>query len=182
MADETSNLKRKGRGSDSSISDNELRSPEEKRSRDKSLKFDLTLSSGDMISEHVEMTHDDIGKKTDLILSSLEAVNSKLESISAVVKNLEMNLNKVQSRVEKLKQHQEKSKAINEMQDGLQALNTIVEESKTAGEGVKKYCDDKYKKLQDTLLYVEVYQRRENLCFYCIKEYPKGTEDARSTL
>ena len=29
------------------------------------------------------------------------------------------------------------------MQDGLQALNTIVEESKSAGERVKKYCDDK---------------------------------------
>ena len=71
-------------------------------------------------------------------------MNSRLESISAVVKNLEKNLNKVQSRVEKLEQHQEKSKvAINEMQDGLQALNTIVEESKSAGERVKKYCDDK---------------------------------------
>ena len=41
MADETSNLKRKERGSDSSISGNELRSPEEKRSRDKPLKVDL---------------------------------------------------------------------------------------------------------------------------------------------
>ena len=67
-----------------------------KRSRDKSLKFDLTLYSG----EHVEMAHDDIGKKIDLILSNLEAVNLKLESISAVVKNLEKNLNKVKSRVE----------------------------------------------------------------------------------
>lgn len=37
--------------------------------------------------------------------------------------------------------------AINEMHDGLQALNTIVEESKTAGEGVKKYCNDKCKEL-----------------------------------
>jgi len=105
MADETSNLK-KGR---SSISDNELRSPDEKRSRDKSLKLDLTLSSGDMISKHMEMAHDDIGKKMDLILSSLEAMNSKLESISAVVKNLEKSLNKVQSRVEKLERRRSPS-------------------------------------------------------------------------
>lgn len=183
MADETSNLKRKERGSDSSISDNELRSPEEKRSRDKPLKADLASSSGDIISKHVEMTHVDLGKKIDLILSSLEAVNLKLESIGAVVKSLEENLNKVQSRVETLEQHQKKSKvAINEMQDGLQALNTIVEESKTAGDGVKKYCDDKYKELQDKLLYAEVYQRRENLRFYGIKELPEGKEDARSTL
>ena len=85
-------------------------------------------------------------KKIDLILSSLEAVNLKMESIGAVVKSLEGNLNKVHSRVETLEQHQKKSKvAINEMQDVLQALNTIVEESKTAGDGVKKYCDDKYR-------------------------------------
>ena len=63
MAEETSNLKRKERGSDSSISDNELRSPEEKRSRDKPLKDDLASSSGDIISEHLEMTHVDLGKK-----------------------------------------------------------------------------------------------------------------------
>ena len=85
MADETSNLKRKERGSDSSMSDNELRSPEGKISRDKPLKVDLPSSSGDIISEHVEMTHDNLGKKIDLILLSVEAVNSKLESIGAVV-------------------------------------------------------------------------------------------------
>ena len=49
-----------------------------------------------------------------------------------------------------LEQDQVKSKvAINEMHDGLQALNTIVEESRTVDDGVKKYCDDKYKELQD---------------------------------
>ena len=64
-------------------------------------------------------------------------MNLKLESIGAVLKSLEENLNKVKSRVETLEHHQKKSKvAINEMQDGLQALNTIVEESKTAGDGV----------------------------------------------
>jgi len=106
------------------------------------LKVDLASSSGDIISEHVEMTHDDLGKKIDLILSSLEAVNSKLESIGAVAKSLEENLNKVQSRVETLEQDQAKSKvAINEIQDGLQALNAIVEESRTIDDGVKIYCD-----------------------------------------
>ena len=100
-------------------------------------------------------------------------MNSKLESIGAVVKSLEKNLNKVQSRVETLEQDQVKSKvAINEMQDGLQALNTIVEESRTVGDGVKKYCDDKYKELQDKLLYAEVYQRRENLRLYRLSLQP----------
>jgi len=64
------------------------------------------------------------------------------------MKSLEENLNKVQNRVETLEQDQAKSKvAINEMQDGIQALNTIEEESRTVDDGVKKYCDDKYKEL-----------------------------------
>ena len=84
MADATLNLKIKKRGSNSSTSDNALRSLEEKRARDKLLNVGLSSSSGDKASEHVDMTHD-LGKKVDLILSNLEAVNSKLESINAVV-------------------------------------------------------------------------------------------------
>jgi len=93
------------------------------------------------------MTHD-LGAKVDLILCSLEAVNSKLESINAVVVNLEEKLCKVQGRVEMLEQDQAESKdAIKNMHDGFQALNTIVEASKTAGDRVKNYCNDKYKDL-----------------------------------
>jgi len=147
MADANLNLKRKKRGSNSSTSDNELRSPEEKRARDKPLNDDSASSSGNKIPQQIEMTHD-LGAKVDLILSSLEAVNSKLESINAVVVGLEEKLCKVQGRVEMLEQDQSKSKdAIKDMHDGLQALNTIVEECKTAGDRVKNYCDDKYKDL-----------------------------------
>ena len=46
MADASLNLKRKKRGSNSSTSDNELKSPEEKRARDKALNVELALSSG----------------------------------------------------------------------------------------------------------------------------------------
>jgi len=182
MADATLNLKRKKRGSNSSPSDNELRSPEEKRARDKPLNIDLVSSSGNKIPQQIEMTHD-LGAKVDLILSSLEAVNLKLESINAVVVSLEEKLCKVQGRVEMLKQDQAKSKdAIKDMHDGLQALNTIVEASKTAGDRVENYCDDKYKDLQDQLLYAEVYKRRENLRFYGIEEKTGAKEDTHSVL
>ena len=184
MADDTLNLKRKQRGSSSSTSDNELRSLEEKRARDKPLNVELTSTSGDQAPEHVEveMTHD-LGSKVDLIVSRLDAMNSKLESINAAVVSLEQNLIKVQGRVEKVEQDQAKSKdAINDMHDRLQALNTIVEERKTAGDGVKSYCDDKYKELQDKLLYAEVCQRHENLRFYGIEEKSSGKEDTHSVL
>ena len=96
------------------------------------MNVELALSSGDKVPEHVKMAHD-LGAKVDLILSSLDAVNSKLESINAVVVSLEQKLNKVQGRVEMLEQGQAKSKdAIKDMYDGLQALNTIIETSKTA--------------------------------------------------
>ena len=92
-------------------------------------------------------------------------------------------VNKVQGRLEMLEQDQAKSKdAIKDMHDGLQALNTIVEASKTAGDRVKNYCDDKYKDLQDKLLYAEVYQRRENLRFYGIEEKSGGKEDTHPVL
>ena len=184
MADASLNLKRKKRGSNSSTSDNELKSPEEKRARDKALNVELALSSEDKVPEHVEMTLD-LGAKVDLILSSLDAVNSKLESINAVVVSLEQKLNKVQGRVEMLEQDQAKSKdTIKDMHDGLQALNTIVEASKTASAGdiVKVYCEDKCKDLQDKLLYAEVYQRRENLRFFGIGEKPGSKEDTLAVL
>ena len=142
----------------------------------------LASSSANKIPQHIEMTHD-LGAKVDLILSSLEAVNSKLESINAVVVSLEEKLCKVQGRVEMFEQDQAKSKdAIKDMHDGLQALNTIVEASKTAGGRVKNSCDDKYKDLQDQLLYAEVYQRRENLRFYGIEEKTGAKEDTHSVL
>ena len=182
MADASLNLKRKKRGSNSSTSDNELKSPEEKRARDKALNVELALSSGDKVPEHVEMTLD-LGAKVDLVLSCLDAVNSKLESINAVVVSLEQKLNKVLGRVEMLEQDQAKSKdTIKDMLDGLQALNTIVEASKTAGDRVKVYCEDKCKDLQDKLLCAEVHQRRENLRFFGIGEKPGSKEDTLAVL
>ena len=76
MADATLNLKRKKRGSSLGTSDNELRSLEEKRARDKPLNVELTSTSGEQVQEHVEveMTHD-LGSKVDLILSRLDAMN-----------------------------------------------------------------------------------------------------------
>ena len=170
-ADASLNLKRKMRGSNSRTSDNELKPPEEKRTRDKPLNVELVSASEDKVSEHVEMTQA-LGAKVNLILSSLDAVNSKLESINP---SLEQKLNKVQGRVERLEQDQAKSKdAIKDMHDGLQALNTIFEASKTSGDRVENYCDDKCKDLQEKLLYVEAYTRRENLRIFGIGEKSSG--------
>ena len=58
----------------------------------------------------------------------------------------------------------------------------MVEASKTAGDRVKNYCDDRCKDLQDKLLYAEVYQWREKLRFFGIGEKSGGKEDTHSVL
>ena len=57
-----------------------------------------------------------------------------------------------------------------EMDDGLQELYIQVNEAKATGEKIKEHCESKCKELENKLLYAEVYQRRENLCFYGIEE------------
>ena len=77
-----------------------------------------------------------------------------------------------------LKQDQAKLKdAIKDMHDGLQALNAIVEASKTAGDRVENYGDDKCKDLQEELPYAEGYPQCENLRFFGIGENSGGKED-----
>ena len=55
MADNILQLKRKGRGSDSSVSDIEVKSPEEKKARDARSKADSTSSPGDEITNEVHI-------------------------------------------------------------------------------------------------------------------------------
>ena len=61
-------------------------------------------------------------------------------------------------------------------------MNVTVEERKHASDEVKTYCEDKYKELEDKLLYAEVYQRRENLRFYDIEEKSGEKEDTVTVL
>ena len=91
MADNIPQLKRKERGSDSSLSHIEVKSPEEKKARDARSKAGSTSSSGYEILESLDMTHE-FGKKIDLILSRLAAVDSKVELTNVAVKSLEEKL------------------------------------------------------------------------------------------
>ena len=56
------------------------------------------------------------------------------------------------------------------MEDGLNSLNTTVNEAKAAREKLKVDCEQKCQELEDKLLYKEGYSRRENLWFYGICE------------
>ena len=183
MAENLSNPKRKVRGSESSISDSDARSPEEKRARDRPLKVSPTSeSSGDEIFEALEMAQS-LSSKIDLILSRIEDVDKKLEPINSAVSNLEHKLSNVQSKVQRLEQDQSKTKeTVQGMHEGLEVLNALVEERMAAGEAIKKQCEGTCKELENKLLYAEVYQRRENLRFYGINENEGVKEDTLKVL
>ena len=62
-------------------------------------------------------------------------------------------------------------KKIKELEDGLDFANTERESFK-----------EKFDKLRDEKIYMEVYQRRENLRFFGIKKEADTEEDAREVL
>ena len=102
-------------------------------------------------------------------------MDSKLEEINTTVSSLECKFNILEGRVEKLENDQSTTRtAVQELQDGLQEFNTQVNEATAAREKASEFCENRYKELENKLLYAEVYQRRENLRFYGISEEEEG--------
>ena len=168
--------KRKVRGrnsSSSSISEHEIRSPDEKKARDTvsnvSSSSSLGCSSDDVVN--VPGMAQDLGPEVDLILTRLSNIDEKLEQINSCVSNLENKLDKLDSRVKRREDDRSKTTdKIMELEAGVTELNTQVNELKSANEETKKECMEKCKLLEDKLRYAEVYSRRENLRFYGIEE------------
>ena len=168
--------KRKGRGrksSSSSISEHEIRSPDEKKARDTVSSVSSSSSLGCSSDEVVNVPGmaQDLGPKVDLILTRLSNIDEKLEQINSCVSNLENKLDKLDSTVKRLEDDRSKTvDKIQELEAGVTELNTQVNELKTANEETKKKSMEKCKLLEDKLLYAEVYSRRENLRFYGIEK------------
>ena len=145
-------------------------SPVGKRARE----LNSSLNSSPERSTEVDAFEmsDSLESKLDLILTRLETMDRKLEEINTAVSNLESKFNKLEGRVEKLEDHQSTTRdAVKELQDGLQEFNTQVNEATAAREKAKEICESRYKEL-----YAEVYQRRENLHFYGIREEDEDGE------
>ncbi|KAL9988158.1 hypothetical protein ACROYT_G002566 [Oculina patagonica] len=145
-------------------------SPVEKRARE----FN-SGTSPERSTEVFEMSADALETKLDLILKRLEIMDNKLEEINTKVSNLETKFNSLEGRVEKLEDaHSTTRTAVQELQNGLQEFNTQVNEATAAREKASEFCENRYKELENKLLYAEVYQRRENLRFYGISEEEEG--------
>ena len=171
MADLFQKLKRKSRKSSSTSSEEDNRPSEDKRS-----KFDLSEEDCGIDEVHsvLEMA-EDVLPKLDNVLKKLEAMETKLDNLESYVKNVDAKVSALTVKVETLEATTRNAmKSIEELDRGLAFLNNEVEELKKR----EKDCTA----LRQQVLYMGVYQRRENLRFYGIEEDPEGAEDTRQVL
>ena len=171
MADLSQKLKRKSRKGSSTSSEEDNRPSEDKRS-----KFDLSEEDCgiDEVQSILEMA-EDVLPKLDIVLKKLEAMETKLYNLEGYVKNVDAKVSALTIKVETLEVTTRNAmKSIEELDRGLAFLNKEVEELKK----LEKDCTA----LRQKVLYMGVYQRRENLRFYGIEDNPEGAEDTRQVL
>ena len=117
----------------------------------------------------------DVLPKLDIVLKKLEAMETKLDNLGSYVKNVDAKVNALTKKVETLEETTRNAmKSIGELDRGLAFLNSEVE-------GLKKLEKD-CAALRQEVLYMGVYQRRENLRCYGIDADPEGAEDKPKVL
>ena len=113
------------------------------------------------------------------VIPKLEQVLEKLENLERYVKAVDEKVSNLQAKVDCFESFKnEKEKKIKELEDGLDFANTERESFKEKFDKLK--CE--INQLRDEKIYMEVYQRRENLRFFGIKEEADTEEDAREVL
>jgi len=118
---------------------------------------------------------EDVLPKLDIVLKKLEAMETKVDNLGSYVKNMDTKVNALTTKVETLEATTRNAmKSIEELDRGLALLNSEVKRLKK----LEKNCAA----LRQEVLYMEVYQRRENLCLYGIEENLEGAEDTRQVL
>ncbi|XP_078351848.1 uncharacterized protein LOC144636502 [Oculina patagonica] len=117
--------------------------------------------------------------KLELVIEKLGKVESKLEDLENNVKSVDAKVNKLQAKVECFESFQKKTvKKVEDIESGMNFTNTERESFETKLKGMQKQLDQ----LKDEKLYMEVYQRRENLRFFEIEEAGTAEEDTREVL
>ena len=113
--------------------------------------------------------------KLNAVLTKLGGIEKKLDNLESYANKIDVKVNDLTAKVETLEESTKKAnKAIEELDSGMAFLNSEVEELKK----MEKECGA----LRQEILYMGVYQRRENLRFYGIKEDSEGTEDTQQVL
>jgi len=170
MANISHYFKRRGRKSSSEASENELKSPEEKRVKvaDENQSY---CSDSDDILNALEMA-EDIVPKIDNILSKLRVLENKIDRIEGHVGSVDETVSQLKKKVDNLESSlKEKADLVKAMEVKVITINEEVEKVKSEIAAIRKQQE-----------YMEIYQRRENLRFYGIPEQPNGKEDSHEVL
>ena len=163
-------VKRKSRKRSSTSSADDNLSPDGKKLRHDASLSDSELCESDEVLSILNMAGE--------VIPKLEQVLEKLENLERYVKAVDEKVSNLQAKVDCFEAFKNKTeKKIKELEDGLDFANTERESFKEKFDKLK--CE--INQLRDEKLYMEVYQRRENLRFFGIKE-EADMEDAREVL
>ena len=164
-------VKRKSRKSSSASSTDDNLSPDGKKLRQDASLSDSELCESDEVLSILNMAGE--------VIPKLEQVLEKLENLERYVKAVDEKVSNLQAKVDCFEAFKNKTeKKIKELEEGLDFANTERESFKEKFDKLK--CE--INQLRDKKLYMEVYQRRENLRFFGIKEEADMEEDAREVL
>ncbi|XP_073229677.1 uncharacterized protein [Porites lutea] len=164
-------VKRKSRKSSSASSTDDNLSQDGKKLRHDASLSDSELCESDEVLSILNMAGE--------VIPKLEQVLEKLENLERYVKAVDEKVSSLQAKVDCFEAFKNKTeKKIKELEDGLDFANTERESFKEKFDKLK--CE--INQLRDEKLYMEVYQRRENLRFFGIKEEADMEEDAREVL
>ena len=164
-------VKRKSRKSSSASSTDDNLSPDGKKLRHDASLSDSELCESDEVLSILNMAGE--------VIPKLEQVLEKLENLERYVKAVDEKVSNLQAKVDCFEAFKNKTqKKIKELEDGLDFANTERESFKEKFDKLK--CE--INQLRDEKLYMEVYQRRENLRFFGIKEEADMEEDTREVL
>ena len=167
----TETVKRKSRKSSSASSTDDNLSPDGKKLRHDASLSDSELCESDEVLSILNMAGE--------VIPKLEQVLEKLENLERYVKAVDEKVSNLQAKVDCFEAFKNKTeKKIKELEDGLDFANTERESFKEKFDKLK--CE--INQLRNEKLYMEVYQRRENLRFFGIKEEAVMEEDAREVL
>ena len=127
--------------------------------------------------------------KIELVLEKLDNMEKKLDNLESYVKVVDEKVNRLQDKVERFESFsKDAASSLKVLDEGMSFANSEIEkmkekmklwekslQEKTAR--VEKKLTGEIETLRDEKLYMEVYQRRENLRFYGIRETSGTTEE-----
>ena len=176
MADFFSKFKRKTRGSSSGSSDNDSCITREKRFCESLGEDIIPTEEVDEVVLGLDMSSE-VASTLRQVLEKLKIMEKKVDGVLEKVTGLERTMKTVQEDISTVKgRTSEIEKAVKDMDDGLNFMNSEVENLRCKAESSERET----KFLKERLLYQEVYNRPENLRFIAIPENVEVNEENTS--